>query len=109
MAVSDFTANMKAYKERGPADLKLSAETRDEYLKLIAQLRMSLRSRMQILDSQGWDRLGGTGEIPSAHQTKRNLEIDAIRFRRTLSDYLDFLDEFEGVVKASSDRLLKSG
>ncbi|MGE0217125.1 hypothetical protein [Mycolicibacterium sp.] len=109
MAISDFTANLKTYAERGPGDLKLSTETRDEYLKLIADLRKSFQTVLEQANVGNMGEFGNVGGLASAQQTKRNLQIDAANFRHTIRGCIKYTDELEAVVTKAATNILKSG
>jgi hypothetical protein len=110
MAIDDFTTAMKELGKSGPADVKLSTETRDAYLKIIKAFRDSLqteRDKMPALEA-----LGNPGTLGSAGTTKNNLQRDvtgSAGIERTLDKYLHYLDEFEKTVKEACKRLIESG
>jgi hypothetical protein len=110
MATADLTSNMKAIHDNGPADVKLSAETRDQYLKVVQKFRDALAAERRNMD--GLEKLGNVGGYSSANQTKTNLELNVTGIggiQETMDKYLAYLDEFEATVKKAADRLLKNG
>lgn len=108
-SIDSLTSDMKNFKN-GPADLKLSAETRDQYLAILATYRNSLNDqsgKMKQLET-----LGNVGTLASASQTKENLQTDvtgAQGIQQSVTKYLEYLDDFEAAIKAACDRLLHAG
>jgi hypothetical protein len=104
-----LTSDMKNFK-KGPADLKLSVATRDQYLATLATYRNSLhgeRDKMNKLET-----LGNVGTLASAGQTKKNLQTDVTGvqgIQHSVTKYLEYLDEFERAIKAACDRLIQAG
>jgi hypothetical protein len=110
MAIDDYTKNIKALHDKGEADLKLSPETRDEYLRVIKDFRAALQAERTNMN--GLELLGNVGGYRSANQTKSNLELNVTGLggiEDTINKYLTYLDEFESTVKKAADRLLKHG
>lgn len=98
---------MKMLKDHGPADLMLSPETRDKYLKIIEDFRTSLadqRTKMNWLRNYG-----NVGAFSSALQTKANLELDVTQAQIATDKYIAYLDAFEDTIKKAADRLMQSG
>ena len=108
-SIDSLTSDMKNFKN-GPADLKLSAETRDQYLAILATYRNSLNDesgKMKHLET-----LGNVGTLASASQTKNNLQTDvtgAQGIQQSVTKYLEYLDDFDAAIKAACDRLLHAG
>lgn len=108
-SIDALTTAMKKF-EKGPADLKLSEATRDQYLAILATFRKSLqdeRDKMNKLET-----LGNVGTLASANQTKKNLQTDVTGvqgIQHSVTKYLGYLDEFERAIKAACDRLLQAG
>src|ERR1700733_5145166 len=100
-SIDSLTSDMKNFKN-GPADLKLSAETRDQYLAILATYRNSLndeRGKMKQLET-----LGNVGTLASARQTKNNLQTDitgAQGIQQSVTKYLEYLDDFDAAIKAA--------
>ena len=106
--IDSLTSDMKKFKN-GPADLKFSAETRDQYLAILATYRNSLHDESGKMNQL--DTLGNVGTLASASQTKENLQTDvtgAQGIQHTIAKYLEYLDEFELAIKAACDRMLQA-
>src|SRR3954447_6579114 len=109
-ALDDLTSNMNQLKDGKTADLKLSTESRDAYLKAIRACGDSLKAERAKMNSL--ETLAYPGSFGSAVQTQRNLQDDVTGLagiQRTLDKYLDYLDAFEATVKNTADLILKSG
>jgi hypothetical protein len=109
-SISDLTSALKQLQNSGPADLKLSAETRDKYLKIISTFRSALQAARTKMSNLG--ALGSPGSLGSAVQTQSNLNLDVSGLsgiEPTIDQYLSYLDEFETTVKKAADRLIQSG
>jgi hypothetical protein len=108
--IDEYTSNLKSIQDDGPADVKLSAETRDQYLKVIQTFRSALQVERQNMN--GPDPIGNVGGYQSANQTKSNLHVDVAGLggmQDTMDKYLNYLDEFETTIKKAADKLLGNG
>jgi hypothetical protein len=108
--IDSLTDGLKQLKDNGKADVKLSAETRDKYLKLISTFKDALQAERKKMN--GLEAIGNVGLFQSANQTKRNLQIDVIGvqgIQQSTDKYLDYLDTFADTVKKAADRLLHDG
>ena len=108
-SIDSLTSDMKNFKN-GPADLKLSAETRDQYLAILATYRSSLNDESRKMKQL--ETLGNVGTLASARQTKNNLQTDvtgAQGIQQSVTKYLEYLDDFDAAIKAACDRLLHAG
>jgi hypothetical protein len=109
-SVTNLTDGLKQIAKSGPADVKLSSETRDKYLGIVRTFRDSLqieRDKMRHLET-----LNYAGGLPSAVQTKNMLESDVTGFggiEEAVDKYLSYLDQFEKTVKKACDRAIQSG
>lgn len=109
-SLPSLTAGLKGLQTAGEADLKLTADVRDQYLNLISTYRASLqgaRGAMTALEG-----LENPGTLTSANQTATNLRLDVTGtdgVEQTIDKYLDYLDELEKTVKAAADRMLQAG
>jgi hypothetical protein len=108
--IDGLTDSLNDLKDNGKADVKLSAETRDKYLKLISTFRDALQAQRKNMN--GLEAIGNVGLFESANQTKRNLQIDVTGIegiQQSTDKYLDYLDAFADTVKKAADRLLHNG
>ncbi|CAN5615219.1 hypothetical protein BH11ACT6_BH11ACT6_35400 [soil metagenome] len=107
MSIENATTLMTQLADSGQADLKMSTETRDEYLKVINALRDSLKGRLAEVDEV--EPYGDPGLYASAKQTKANLELAVLNFKKSVNDYIEYLDAFAETVKKACDRAIESG
>ncbi|WP_180150403.1 hypothetical protein [Mycobacterium saskatchewanense] len=108
--IPDLVDGLKQLQDSGPADVKLSSETRDAYLNIISTFRGQLQAQLTAIGKLG--SLGSPGSLGSANQTKNNLEMDVSGLdgiEQSINQYLSYLDEFSTTVKKAADRLLQSG
>ncbi len=109
VTITSLTDGLKDLQKDGPADLKLSTQTRDAYVKVIGDYRTTLqttRNQMNGLE------LGDWGLLTSAKQTAQNLKLDVTDLtgiQHAVDKYLAYLDELEKTVKSAADRLIQSG
>jgi hypothetical protein len=109
-AIDDLTTNINQIKKSGKPDIKLSTETRDKYLGMITGHGTALMLVRAVMNSVG--PLDNPGTLPSALQTKANLEADVTSIggiHEVFDKYLAYLDAFEATVKKAADRLIQSG
>lgn len=108
--IDGLTTNIKQIKDTGPADLKLSTDTKNSYLKVIGDYRTVLQAqRDKMTDIQP---LGSPGTLGSAIQTKSNFEVDVTGLggiHESLDKYLAYLDDFADTVNKAADRLIQNG
>lgn len=105
-----LTQGLKDLQKNGKADIKLSTETRDKYLKIISTFRSTLQAERNKMSNQ--QSLGNPGALNSAAITKENLQLDItglLGAQRSVDSYLHYLDEFETTVKKAADRMIQSG
>ena len=105
-----LTDGLKKLQKDGPADVKLSTDTRDKYLKLISDYRDTLKAARNKMN--GLENLDNPGTLSSALTTVQNLKLDVTDvtgIEHALDKYIDYLDELEKTVKAACDRLIHSG
>lgn len=108
--VSSLTSALKGLQNSGPVDLKLSSETEQAYLNIVSTFRNALNDQLKTIT--GMSSLGSPGTLPSATQTKNNLELDISGLsgiEQSINQYLSYLDQFSATVKAASNRLIGSG
>ena len=109
-SISDLTSGLKQLQKSGPVDLKLSTETRDNYLNIIGTFRTALQ--MQRTTMSNMVSMGSPGWLGSAEQTMNNLVNDATGLEgieQAVDQYINYLDEFETTVKKAADRLIQNG
>ncbi|WP_445161760.1 hypothetical protein ACTXG5_00035 [Mycobacterium sp. Dal123C01] len=105
-----MSSQLTDLKDSGPADVKLSTQTRDAYLKIVQTFHDSLNAQLKTLSGLG--SLGNPGTLASARQTKMNLELDISGvdgIQQSINQYLSYLDQFSTTVKAACTRLIQSG
>jgi hypothetical protein len=105
-----LSSDLKGLQKSGPADLKLSTQTRDAYLGIVKTFHDALNTQLTAIKSLG--SLGSPGALGSANQTKTNLELDISGLdgiEPSINQYLSYLDQFSATVKAACDRLIQSG
>jgi hypothetical protein len=108
--IDGLTTNLNQIKDSGPADIKLSTETRDEYLKVIKDFRGALQTQRNQMNTV--QPLGDPGGLGSAIQTKTNLELDVHGpggITETTDKYLKYLDDFADTVNKAATRLIQNG
>jgi hypothetical protein len=106
MAIEDLTSQLKQLKEHGEPDLQLSDAVRDEYVRIVSTFRGALQDQLDKVN--GLRGLGHPGDFESADETKRRLigniqNTDGII--TILTNYIDYLNEFEATVNAAYKRL----
>jgi hypothetical protein len=108
--IPDLVSQLKQLQDSGPADVKLSAATRDAYLNIIKTFHDQLNDQLTAIGKLG--SLGNPGSLGSANETKTNLEMDIgglSGIEQSITQYLSYLDQFSTTVKKAADRLLQSG
>lgn len=108
--ISSLNSGLKDLQKNGPADLKLSTQTRDAYLKIVQTFHDSLNT--QLTNIKNLSALGDPGTLGSAVQTKNNLELDISGLNgieQSVNQYLSYLQQFSATVKAACDRLTGAG
>jgi hypothetical protein len=109
-SIGDLTDGLKQLADSGQPDLKLSAETRDAYLKAIEIFRGALNIQYKAMTAMGL--LGSPGLLASAIQTYGNFNLDVNGLEGiepAMKNYLNYLDEFETTVQKAADRLIGNG
>jgi hypothetical protein len=108
--ISSLNSGLKQLQDSGPADLKLSTDTQNDYLNAVKTFRDSLNTQLTTIKGMGG--LGDPGGLGSAIQTKNNLELDVNGLggiQDSINQYLSYLDQFSATVKAACTRLVGSG
>lgn len=108
--ISSLNSGLKDLQKSGPADVKLSTQTRDAYLNIVQTFHDALNT--QLTNIKNLPALGDPGTLASAIQTKNNLELDISGLdgiEQSVNQYLSYLDQFSATVKAACDRLTSSG
>ena len=91
----------------GEADLKLTTEVRDAYIKAVHDFRDLLNA--QLTKVNGLSGYGEPGDFQSATQTKGNLQNGIDDLKRVIANYNDYLDAFAETVTEAGKRLIHSG
>jgi len=100
-------SDIKDGASTGEADLKLTTEVRDAYIKAVHDFRDLLKT--QLTKVNGLPGYGAPGDFQSAAQTKSNLENGIAELKRVIANYNDYLDEFADTVTEAGKRLIQSG
>jgi hypothetical protein len=98
---------IKAGASTGEADLKLTTEVRDAYIKAVHDFRDLLNA--QLAKVNGLPGYGEPGGFQSAAQTKSNLEHGCNEVKRVIGDYVEYLDAFADTVTEAGKRLIHCG
>jgi hypothetical protein len=109
-SIDDLQNALKQLEDNGEPDIKLSADTRDKYIKLFQDFSDALTDQLHA--AQSVPELGYPGLLNSAIQTKNNLELDNTGlsgFQHSMNDYISYLGTFIDTVNKAADRLLQSG
>jgi hypothetical protein len=110
VTITSLTDGLKGLQQSGPADLKLSTETRDAYVNLIGAYHATLKTARDQMN--GLENLDNLGSLSSAKQTAQNLKLDVTDLtgiQHAVDKYLAYLDELEKTVKSAADRLVQTG
>ncbi|KAA0096630.1 hypothetical protein CIW49_18295 [Mycolicibacterium sp. P1-18] len=91
----------------GEADLKLTTEVRDAYIKAVHDFRDLLNA--QLTKVNGLPGYGEPGGFQSAQQTKGNLQNGIDDLKKVIANYNDYLDAFAETVTEAGKRLIQSG
>jgi hypothetical protein len=91
----------------GEADLKLTTEVRDAYIKAVHDFRDLLNAQLNKVN--GLSGYGDPGGLQSAAQTKSNLEQGCNELKRAIGNYNKYLDTFADTVTEAGKRLIQSG
>jgi len=108
--IGQLSTGLTQIKDSGPVDLKLSTETRDQYLAAIASFRSTLQGQRAAMNAIA--PLGSPGTLRSALQTKANLELNVTGMggiTDTMDQYLLYLDDLSDAVTKAASRLIQSG
>jgi hypothetical protein len=89
------------------ADLELTAEVRDSYIKAVHDFRDLLNDQLKKVNAL--PAYGPPGDLQSAAQTKSNLEHGCNELKRVIADYNKYLDAFADTVTEAGKRLIQSG
>jgi hypothetical protein len=98
---------LKDVATNGEADLKLTTEVRDAYIKAVHDFRDLLNA--QLSQVNGLPGYGDPGGFQSAAQTKSNLEHGCNELKRVITEYTKYLDAFAGTVSEAGKRLIHCG
>lgn len=110
-SVTDITAGLKQIAKSGPADVKLSTETRDKYLNIIRTFKASLQDEFNKMKTLGTTNKN-VSKLASAIQTQQNLDGDVhspVGLLQAISNYIDLLEECETTVSKACSRLIQHG
>jgi hypothetical protein len=105
-----LTQNLNQIKNSGKPDIKLSTDTKNQYLAVIKTFRDALQAQRDKMN--GVQPLGNPGTLSSANQTKTNLDMDVTGpggITETTDKYLKYLDDFTDTINKAASRLIKSG
>jgi len=91
----------------GEADLKLTTEVRDAYVKAVHDFRDLLNEQVKAINAL--PAYGPPGDLQSAAQTKTNLANGIDELKRAIANYNDYLDTFAATVTEAGKRLITSG
>jgi hypothetical protein len=98
---------LKHNATKGHADLKLTTEVRDAYIKAVHDFRDLIND--QLKKTYALPGYGPPGDLQSAAQTRSNLELGIHELNRVLNDYVKYLDAFADTVTEAGKRLIESG
>ncbi|MGV9799932.1 hypothetical protein ACWDTP_17980 [Mycobacterium sp. NPDC003449] len=103
----DSMNGLKDGAAKGEADLKLTTEVRDAYIKAVHDFRDLLDAQLKKVNAL--PAYGSPGDWQSAAQTKSNLEHGCNELKRVIGDYNQYLDAFADTVTEAGKRLIQSG
>lgn len=103
----DSMNGLKDGATNGEADLKLTTEVRDAYIKAVHDFRDLLNEQLNKVNAL--PAYGAPGDLQSAAQTKSNLENGCNELKRVITEYTRYLDAFAGTVTETGKRLIVSG
>jgi hypothetical protein len=103
----DSMNGLKDGATKGDADLKLTTEVRDAYIKAVHDFRDLLNAQSNKVN--GLPAYGDPGGFQSAAQTKSNLEHGCDELKRAIANYNEYLDAFADTVTEAGKRLIQSG
>jgi len=103
----DSMNGLKDVATNGEADLKLTTEVRDAYIKAVHDFRDLLNA--QLGQVNGLPGYGDPGGFQSAAQTKSNLEHGCNELKRVIGEYNEYLDAFADTVTEAGKRLVHCG
>jgi hypothetical protein len=103
----DTMHGLKDGATNGEADLKLTTEVRDSYIKAVHDFRDLLKEQLNKVNAL--PAYGPPGDLQSAAQTKSNLEHGCNELKRVINDYTEYLDAFADTVTEAGKRLISSG
>jgi hypothetical protein len=110
MSIDGLTSGLTQIKDNGPADVKLSTDTKNQYLALIGGFHDELMAQRRKMDAIS--PLGDPGTLGSANETKNFLEgnvHDLGGITDTTDKYLNYLDEFHDALMKAASRMIQSG
>ena len=103
----DSMNGLKDDATNGEADLKLTTEVRDAYIKAVHDFRDLLNTQLTAVNAlPGY---GPPGGFQSAAQTKSNLEHGCNELKRVIGEYNEYLDAFADTVTEAGKRLIHCG
>ena len=103
----DSMNGLKDSAAKGDADLKLTTEVRDAYIKAVHDFRDLLNDQLKKVNAL--PAYGPPGGFQSAAQTKSNLEHGCSELKRVINDYTKYLDAFADTVTEAGKRLIHCG
>jgi hypothetical protein len=114
MAISDYTDNIGAIDKDAKnqkADLKLSKEVSDAWIKPMTNFHDALKSVYDM--TKGLDKVpGNVGNLQSAQDTVNNLARTVTSFggvQPALNDHMKYQDKLTKLVKDVHDLMIKNG
>jgi hypothetical protein len=105
-----LTDNLNQIKSTGPADLKLSSETLNQYMAALTTFHSALQTQRTAMNNVG--PLGNVGTLTSAQQTSTNLGLDVtgpLGITETTDKYVTYLEDFMTTVLDAGIKSLQSG
>ncbi|WP_197376636.1 hypothetical protein [Mycolicibacterium baixiangningiae] len=103
----DSMNGLKDGATNGEADLELTTEVRDSYIKAVHDFRDLLNDQLKKVEALPF--YGPPGDLQSAEQTRQNLKHAREELKRVIADYNEYLDAFAGTVTEAGKRLIQSG
>ena len=103
----DSMNGLKDGAVKGDADLKLTREVRDAYIKAVHDFRDLLNAQLKKVNAL--PAYGPPGDLQSSQQTKSNLEHGCNELKRVINEYTKYLDAFADTATEAGKRLIQSG
>jgi hypothetical protein len=109
-STGDLTKGLLGLRDDGPKDIRLSTDTKQKYVKIIQDFRITLQDELS--NMSGMPSIGNPGTFNSATNTKLFLQNDANGFDGVLpstAKLIEYLEAFEAAVNKAADNLLHKG